>query len=278
MKRFFNLQFSICNLQFAIALLLLGWSPPVRSRPSRPCRHAPMTCRTSSSSASRAGPGPAARAHRRQAAPGCLGRVHELPVPYLDVNGDGVLSKDEAERAPTVALLSSGPAGGLGGQAAGAADGGTDRADDGGSRRRQGRQGDTRRVGGLLPQERLHAVSVPLRRQPGQSCGAITAILGGGRAEPSVEAVSKAIFELLDTDKDGKLTKEELAAAPEVLLRLDEDEDEMILPRELVPTPAPTSVHSRDCWQCAAADGVTQKRAAPSWCRLPRPARFPPTW
>src|SRR6185369_89604 len=33
----------------------------------------------------------------------------------LDVNGDGVLSKDEAERAPSVATLTGGAANGLGG-------------------------------------------------------------------------------------------------------------------------------------------------------------------
>src|SRR5439155_11901066 len=41
-------------------------------------------------------------------------------------------------------------------------------------------------------------------------------------------------FDLLDTNKDGKLSKEELAAVPQVLLKLDEDQDEMVAPRELV--------------------------------------------
>jgi Ca2+-binding EF-hand superfamily protein len=64
--------------------------------------------------------------------------------------------------------------------------------------------------------------------------GAAFAFLGGNRAEPSGQAVSDAIFALLDVNKDGKLTRANLAAAPEILLRLDEDDDEMIVPRELV--------------------------------------------
>ncbi len=58
-----------------------------------------------------------------------------------------------------------------------------------------------------------------------------------GGAEPTAEQVSDGIFSLLDTNRDGKLSRQELAAAPAVLLRLDEDEDEMITTRELVPNP-----------------------------------------
>jgi Ca2+-binding EF-hand superfamily protein len=61
------------------------------------------------------------------------------------------------------------------------------------------------------------------------------ALFTGEGAEPSVDAVSKAIFTLLDTDKDGKLTEKELARAPAVLLRMDTDEDEIVTTRELVP-------------------------------------------
>ena len=41
---------------------------------------------------------------------------------------------------------------------------------------------------------------------------------------------------MLDANHDGKLTKEELAAAPALLLKLDLDEDEIVTPQELVPT------------------------------------------
>src|SRR5262249_45417565 len=65
------------------------------------------------------------------------------------------------------------------------------------------------------------------------------AYLGGPRPDPPIEEVRKAIFALLDTNKDGKLSKEELSAAPDVLLRLDDDEDEIITAAELVPYARP---------------------------------------
>ncbi len=43
------------------------------------------------------------------------------------------------------------------------------------------------------------------------------------------------MFKLLDTNGDGKLSKEELAAAPAVLLKRDRNDDEMITPDEIVP-------------------------------------------
>ncbi len=48
-------------------------------------------------------------------------------------------------------------------------------------------------------------------------------------------AVDQALFALLDTNKDGKLSKEELAAAADVLLPLDRDRDELITPYEFAP-------------------------------------------
>src|SRR5208283_467222 len=62
----------------------------------------------------------------------------------------------------------------------------------------------------------------------GNPLAGAAAFLGGSRPEPSVAAISEAIFNLLDTNKDGKLTRDKLAAAPEVLLRMDEDEDELV--------------------------------------------------
>jgi Ca2+-binding EF-hand superfamily protein len=61
------------------------------------------------------------------------------------------------------------------------------------------------------------------------------AYLAGGRPEPGIDAVSAAIFALLDKNKDGKLSRDELTAATAVLLPLDEDEDEIVTTRELVP-------------------------------------------
>ena len=42
------------------------------------------------------------------------------------------------------------------------------------------------------------------------------------------------MFDLLDADRDGKLSRKELEAAPAVLAKLDIDEDEMITPAELM--------------------------------------------
>jgi Ca2+-binding EF-hand superfamily protein len=53
--------------------------------------------------------------------------------------------------------------------------------------------------------------------------------------EPTAEQISNGVFALLDTNKDGKLTRQELAAAPALMYRLDENEDEMLSTRELVP-------------------------------------------
>jgi Ca2+-binding EF-hand superfamily protein len=49
----------------------------------------------------------------------------------------------------------------------------------------------------------------------------------------SAEALNKALMKLLDTDKDGKLSRKELAAAPSILLKKDVDDDEMVTSEEV---------------------------------------------
>jgi Ca2+-binding EF-hand superfamily protein len=59
-------------------------------------------------------------------------------------------------------------------------------------------------------------------------------IVGQPAAPPSPRAVTDALFALLDTNKDGKLSKDELAAAPAVLLKLDLNDTEMISVAEIM--------------------------------------------
>jgi Ca2+-binding EF-hand superfamily protein len=152
---------------------------------------------------------------------------------YLDVNGDGVLNKEEAERAPTVEQIISGiPNSGFG------AFGGM----GGGPTHPTMAELDADKDGKVTLAElaayyKSHGFAPFQLQTEAKQPNPFGQFFGGSR-EPTVEAVSEAIFALLDTNKDGKLTKEELAAAPAVLLRLDENDDEMIVPQELA-KPAP---------------------------------------
>jgi Ca2+-binding EF-hand superfamily protein len=61
----------------------------------------------------------------------------------------------------------------------------------------------------------------------------VNVMMGPNRGDS--EALTEALFKHLDVNKDGKLSREELAAMPERLRRLDTDDDEMIAVSELVP-------------------------------------------
>src|SRR5205823_9511372 len=54
-----------------------------------------------------------------------------------------------------------------------------------------------------------------------------------GSGGTSADALNARLFNLLDTDGDGKLSRRELAAAPAVLGKFDENEDEVLTPDEL---------------------------------------------
>jgi len=150
---------------------------------------------------------------------------------YLDVDGDGVLSKAEAERTPTIRHVMSGGinAGG--------------RRGDKSSPTASVADLDSDKDGKVTPAElntyyrKNGFVAFQFTSGSGGAnpLGIAAAFLGGPRGDPPVAAVSEAIFALLDTDNDGKLTREELAAAPSVLQKLDEDEDEIVTARETAP-------------------------------------------
>jgi Ca2+-binding EF-hand superfamily protein len=151
----------------------------------------------------------------------------------LAVNRNGVLSKEEAERAPTLSQILTGGISGAFGAIPGM-------GKTGGAPTMQ--EFDTDKDGKVSVAELAAYYRkggfLPLQVEPdaGQQKGfGGLAIFGGGRPEPTVQAVAESIFDLLDADKDGKLTKEELAAAPTVLLQRDEDDDEMITAAELAP-------------------------------------------
>jgi Ca2+-binding EF-hand superfamily protein len=56
-----------------------------------------------------------------------------------------------------------------------------------------------------------------------------------GMGQPSVDEINERLFGLLDTRKNGKLSRKELEAGPAILAKLDADDDEMISVAEIVP-------------------------------------------
>jgi Ca2+-binding EF-hand superfamily protein len=148
---------------------------------------------------------------------------------YLDVNGDGVLSKQEAERAPELVERGGGMGGFLNPNAPNMKDLDSDK--DG--------KVSLAELSAYYRKKTFQPFQFQLDMSPPPGNTMLALYMGGGRPDPEVAAVSKAIFALLDTDKDGKLTQKELDAAPAVLLARDENEDEIITPQELVPEEKP---------------------------------------
>jgi Ca2+-binding EF-hand superfamily protein len=131
---------------------------------------------------------------------------------YFDRDGNGALSKEELERLPNPQFLQNHLSGAIGnfirGQTARFAEADADK--DGKVTLEEFKA--YYRKGGFAPL-RFFANS----------------------NQASADAVTGALFNHLDANKDGKLSAEELARAPEVLQRLDADEDEMITQAELAP-------------------------------------------
>jgi Ca2+-binding EF-hand superfamily protein len=136
---------------------------------------------------------------------------------YLDVNGDGTLSKEEAARVPTVGLLRNHYSGVIA-------------INDGGGNVAPFAELDADKDGKVTRDE-LKAYY----RRNGLGSFQVRAASGQGKSG----ALTEQLFKYLDTNHDGKLSREELAAAGEALHRLDLDEDEMISQDELLPNTNP---------------------------------------
>jgi Ca2+-binding EF-hand superfamily protein len=156
----------------------------------------------------------------------------------LDKNKDGVLDKDEVARIPPPQILF----GGLGGRFANVIP-----VDGGGGGGPTLAALDTNRDG-KVSRDELAAYyrkngGMPFQfnftsdQQPQMAGGAIFFDPNGQqqRGTPLADQLNDALFKLLDKNKDGKLSREELAAAPEILAKLDTDDDEMITVDEVLP-------------------------------------------
>jgi Ca2+-binding EF-hand superfamily protein len=131
---------------------------------------------------------------------------------YIDLDGDGVLTKKEMERIPQpqdVRMLAQGQVYNLQGQFA------------------RPEEVDISPKDGKITREEL----VAYYRKGGIRAMQVNAFPGRDQSGK----VTKALFKYLDVNKDGKLSRDELAAAPALLHKLDLDDDEMIARDELSP-------------------------------------------
>jgi Ca2+-binding EF-hand superfamily protein len=139
---------------------------------------------------------------------------------YLDVDGDGMLSKTEASRVPPIPVLfNNGP-------------GFT------GPRLNIAMALDQNRDGKITKDELADWLrrngAAPFQLRAGGNQQVQTRIIFAGQAEPpSADAINEKLFALLDSNRDGKLSREELARASTVLHRLDIDDDEMVSAQEM---------------------------------------------
>jgi Ca2+-binding EF-hand superfamily protein len=146
---------------------------------------------------------------------------------YLDVNDDGVLSKEEAAGVPSAQTLFNGNNGlnvVLARPAANRGQGGIDKDRDGKITRQE--LADWYRSQGITPFQ--------FRMGGGQRNQLAATFVIAGQMQPlSANDLNKKLFDLLDANKDGKLSRQELTKAPEVLHKLDLDDDEMVSVQEM---------------------------------------------
>lgn len=163
---------------------------------------------------------------------------------YLDVNGDGVLSKEEAGRAPSPQALSN-PLAFF-----------------------QGRYSYTplavdKVTKAELSKWYLHYGASPFqfRNGPAQMGGQLIVLAGGQRQPLSAKALTEKLFALLDSNKDRKLDRKELARASSVLQKLDADDDETVSIDEMSGI-APTDLGA-NVFVAATVESQTVKNGGP---------------
>ena len=132
---------------------------------------------------------------------------------YLDRDGDGILTRQEAEKGSLPAMV---------------------RAATGGASALPRADLDTNPKDGKVSVEELADVLRPA--------------LGPFRVQVGKLASEKAdaLFNHLDRDKDGHLTKQEMGAAVASLRRFDLDDDEMVAPNEIDPFSNPIAMQQDD--------------------------------
>jgi Ca2+-binding EF-hand superfamily protein len=158
---------------------------------------------------------------------------------YLDANGDGFLDKAEVQRIPAPDVLFGGDYGGVAptlAQLDTNGDGKVSRDELAAWFRRVGATPFQIPTANARARDDLYEYRLKLLLAE-EELRAATGRVGRGYSDP--DAVNDALFKLLDTDGDGKLSKEELAAAPAVLLKRDRNDDEMITPDEILPGAGP---------------------------------------
>jgi len=171
---------------------------------------------------------------------------------FLDVSNDGSVSKVELERMPPMPFLTGGLVA-LGGRMTSSIPmESIDTSKDGKVSRDE--LAAYLRRNGVVPFQIGSATANPL--------GARVITIGGDQPASSPEIVNDAIFALLDVNKDGKLSKEELLDTPAQFAARDANEDEMLTASEIAPNSGPRSsnfeaikVAVRDGGMAPAGDG-----------------------
>lgn len=146
-----------------------------------------------------------------------MGRLFD----YLDVDGDGVLSKTEAARVPPPPVLFNNAPNFVGQRP------NLPQALD--------KNGDGKISRAELAEwyRRIGAEPFQFRSgNPGME-NRVQLIIEGQVQLPSVDAINDKLFKLLDGNNDGKLSREELSRAATVLQKLDLDDDDMVSIQEM---------------------------------------------